>query len=38
MERLGHTDDAATKNVYLHATNTKKKEASQEFSELMRNL
>lgn len=38
MDRLGHEDDSITKNVYLHVTKTKKKEASQKFSELMRNL
>ncbi len=38
MDRLGHEDDSITRNVYLHVTKTKKKEASQKFSELMRNL
>ena len=38
MDRLGHVDDATTRNVYLHVTKTKKKEASQKFSELMRDL
>jgi integrase len=38
MERLGHTDDETTRRVYLHVTKTMKKEASQKFSELMRNL
>lgn len=38
MDRLGHEDDDITKTVYLHVTKTKKKEASQKFSELMRNL
>lgn len=38
MDRLGHTDDNTTKNVYLHVTKTKKKEASQKFGQLMRNL
>jgi integrase len=38
MERLGHTDDQTTKNVYLHVTKDMKKEASQKFAELMRNL
>ena len=38
MDRLGHEDDSITKKVYLHVTKTKKKEASQKFSELMRNL
>ncbi|UKS25062.1 tyrosine-type recombinase/integrase [Paenibacillus sp. HWE-109] len=38
MDRLGHKDDDTTKNVYLHVTKTKKKEASQKFGELMKNL
>ncbi|KAA0560874.1 site-specific integrase [Bacillus sp. CH30_1T] len=38
MDRLGHTDDQITKNVYLHVTHEMKKEASQKFSELMRSL
>lgn len=38
MDRLGHKDDATTKNVYLHVTKPKKKEASQKFAELMRGL
>ena len=38
MERLGHSDDRTTRNVYLHVTKTAKKEASQKFSELMRNF
>lgn len=38
MDRLGHEDDETTRLVYLHVTKTKKKEASQKFSELMRNL
>jgi integrase len=38
MERLGHADDEITRRVYLHVTKTMKKEASQKFSELMRNL
>ncbi|WP_432653192.1 tyrosine-type recombinase/integrase [Salibacterium salarium] len=38
MDRLGHTDDQITKNVYLHVTEDIKKEASQKFSELMRSL
>lgn len=38
MERLGHTDDQITKNVYLHITQEMKKEASQKFAELMRSL
>jgi integrase len=36
MERLGHQDDSITRNVYLHVTKPKKKEASQKFAELMR--
>ena len=38
MERLGHADDEITRRVYLHVTKTMKKEASQKFSELMKNL
>ncbi|WP_066301125.1 tyrosine-type recombinase/integrase [Bacillus sp. FJAT-29937] len=38
MDRLGHTDDQITKNVYLHVTKEMKKEASQKFGELMRSL
>ncbi|WP_253701365.1 site-specific integrase [Bacillus sp. FJAT-29814] len=38
MDRLGHTDDQITKNVYLHVTQEMKKEASQKFAELMRSL
>lgn len=35
MERLGHHDDTITKDVYLHVTNTMKKEAMSKFSALM---
>lgn len=38
MDRLGHKDDDTTKNVYLHVTKAKKKEASHKFGELMRSL
>jgi integrase len=38
MDRLGHTDDQITKNVYLHVTQDMKKEASHKFAELMRSL
>lgn len=38
MDRLGHQDDDTTKRIYLHVTKAKKKEASQKFSALMRNL
>ncbi|KUP04723.1 integrase [Bacillus coahuilensis p1.1.43] len=38
MERLGHSDDETTKNVYLHVTKEMKKEASQKFGQLMRSL
>lgn len=37
MGRLGHQDDKVTRNIYLHVTKDMKKEASQKFSELMRN-
>ncbi|QVV19371.1 tyrosine integrase [Paenibacillus phage AlexiD] len=35
MQRLGHRSDETTKNIYLHVTKPKKKEASQKFAELM---
>lgn len=38
MERLGHSNDEITKNVYLHVTKEMKKEASLKFTELMRNI
>lgn len=38
MDRLGHTDDDITKDVYLHITKDRKKEASQKFAELMRSI
>lgn len=38
MQRLGHSDDETTKNIYLHVTKPKKKEASQKFAELMRSF
>jgi len=38
MDRLGHVDDKTTKNVYMHVTKKRKKEASQKFGELMKNL
>lgn len=38
MDRLGHSDDQITKNVYLHVTQEMKKEASQKFAQLMRSL
>lgn len=37
-KRLGHKDEATTKNVYLHVTKEMKKEVSQKFKELMENL
>jgi integrase len=38
MERLGHGDNDITRTIYLHVTKPQKKEASQKFSELMKNL
>ncbi|WP_083865227.1 tyrosine-type recombinase/integrase [Neobacillus bataviensis] len=38
MDRLGHSDDDTTRNVYLHGTKVMKKEASQKFAQLMRSL
>lgn len=35
MDRLGHQDDKITRQVYLHVTQTMKKEASDKFSLLM---
>ncbi|MFC2948134.1 hypothetical protein [Virgibacillus sediminis] len=32
MDRLGHTDDQTTKDIYIHVTQEMKKEASQKFS------
>lgn len=38
MDRLSHSDDTTTKNVYLHITSELKNEAFQKFSELMKSL
>jgi len=38
MERLGHSDDNTTRNIYRHVTEEMKKEASQKFGQLMRSL
>lgn len=38
MDRLGHQDDDTTKQIYLHVTKTKKKEAAQKFSKLMNSV
>ncbi|QYF82862.1 tyrosine-type recombinase/integrase [Brevibacterium sp. PAMC21349] len=38
MDRLGHTEDDTTTQVYLHITKDRKKEASQKFAQLMRSL
>jgi integrase len=38
MDRLGHTEDETTTQVYLHITKDRKKEASQKFAQLMRSL
>lgn len=38
MDRLGHTDDETTRNIYLHITKPKKKEASHKFGQLMQGL
>lgn len=38
MHRLGHTNDATTKQIYLHVTKPKRKAASQKFANLMRSI
>lgn len=38
MERLGHKDESTTRDIYLHVTKQRKKEASQKFKNLMENL
>ena len=38
MDRLGHKNDNTTKQVYLHVTKTRKKDASHKFGDMMRNL
>ncbi len=38
MDRLGHSDDHTTKNIYLHVTKELKKDASQKFGLLMKSL
>jgi integrase len=38
MERLGHKSDRVTREIYLHVTKTRKKEAVQKFSELMNSV
>ncbi|QJD87584.1 site-specific integrase [Cohnella herbarum] len=38
MERLGHKSDRVTKDIYLHVTKTRKKEAVQKLDELMNGL
>jgi len=38
MQRLGHSNDSTTRNIYLHVTKTVKKDTSQKFSELMRGI
>lgn len=38
MERLGHQDDATTRNIYLHITSARKSAAAVKFSNLMNNI
>lgn len=38
MDRLGHQDDEVTRNVYLHVTNEMKRDAADNFGNLMRGL
>lgn len=38
MDRMGHTDDDITEQIYLHVTKPKKKEASRKFAELLKDI
>lgn len=38
MDRLGHKNDQITRDVYLHVTKSRKKEAANKFSNLMRKV
>lgn len=38
MTRLGHKNDEVTRNIYLHITKTRKKEAVQKFRQLMKSI
>lgn len=38
MERLGHSDDKTTTNIYLHTTEEVRKRDSEKFGSLMNNL
>lgn len=38
MERLGHSDDKTTKQIYLHTTDAVRKEDSEKFANLMKNV
>ncbi|RYG71660.1 integrase [Lentibacillus lipolyticus] len=38
MERLGHTDDKTTKDVYLHTTQAIRKRDSEKFGNLMKSV
>ncbi|MEK3756791.1 site-specific integrase [Bacillus sp. FSL K6-6483] len=38
MDRLGHKNDQITRSVYLHVTKSRKKEAANKFSDLMKRV
>ena len=38
MDRLGHQDDATTRNIYLHITSARKSAAASKFSTLMNGI
>lgn len=38
MERLGHSDDNVTKQIYLHTTDVVRKRDSDKFGKLMKNV
>lgn len=38
MARLGHKNDQTTRNIYLHITETRKKEAVRKFGQLMQSV
>ncbi|SFB36371.1 Phage integrase family protein [Lentibacillus halodurans] len=38
MERLGHSEDKTTKQIYLHTTQSVRKRDSEKFSNLMKTI